>query len=78
MKRSNALKLICNQLDFLDSCFQGARESFSEDELKRADVILTTLESAGMLPPEIDSGIFNRADCANYWVSEWEEEDEKK
>lgn len=53
MKRSYALKLIANQLDFLTGCFQGFRTDFTESELKRADVILTTLELAGMQPPNI-------------------------
>lgn len=51
MKRSDALKLIANQLDFLNNNFNGFRDNFSEDELKNSDVILTTLEHAGMLPP---------------------------
>jgi hypothetical protein len=53
MKRSEALKLIANQLDFLKGRFHGLRTNFSESELKEADVILTTLEDAGMQPPLI-------------------------
>jgi hypothetical protein len=51
MKRSEALKLIANQLDFLNGRFHGLRVNFTEQELKSADVILTTLEQAGMQPP---------------------------
>lgn len=51
MKRSDALKLIANKLDFLNKNFNGFRDNFSEDELKNSDVILTTLQDAGMLPP---------------------------
>ena len=54
MKRSEALKLIGNQLDFLNGKFEGARDSFTKKELSNADVILTTLEKAGMLPPPYD------------------------
>jgi hypothetical protein len=51
MKRSEALKLIANQLDFLNGSFSGVRTNFTESEIKNADVILTTLEHAGMMPP---------------------------
>ena len=51
MKRSEALKLIANQLDFLRGEFSGYKTEFTAGELAKADVILTTLESAGMLPP---------------------------
>jgi hypothetical protein len=45
------LKLIANQLDFLDGKFKGVRTEFSDQELRNADVILTTAEEAGMKPP---------------------------
>ncbi len=51
MKRSEALNLIANRLDFLSGNFQGVRNYFTKKELSNADVILTTLEQAGMLPP---------------------------
>ena len=53
MKRSEAIKLIANQLDFINELFTGGRTDFTEQELINADVILTTLESAGMLPPSL-------------------------
>lgn len=53
MTRNKALQLIANQLDFLNGKFNGVRTDFSFQELKNADVILTTLESAGMKPPKI-------------------------
>ena len=53
MKRSKALNLIANQLDFLNDKFEGSKDNFTEQEIKNADVILTTLESAGMYPPQV-------------------------
>lgn len=53
MKRSDMLKLIANQLDFLNNRFNGYRTNFTEQELRNADVILTTLEQVGMQPPNI-------------------------
>lgn len=67
MKRSEAVQIIKNKL-------QGS-EGMKSDE-SRASYILRALEDAGMAPPEIDSGIYNRADCANYMEHEWEDEDE--
>lgn len=64
MKRSQALKLIANQLDFLAGTFNGYRDSFQEYELKNADVILVTLEEAGMLPPTIRLPAFGVIDNA--------------
>lgn len=52
MKRSYALGLIANQLDFLNGKFESVRTEFTPEELSKADVILTTLEDAGMLPPQ--------------------------
>lgn len=51
MKRKHALKLIANQLDFLNSKFKGVRTEFNSTELSCADVILTTLEHAGLIKP---------------------------
>lgn len=51
MKRSEMLKLIANQLNFLNGTFDGLKDVFTEVELAKADVILTTIEEAGMLPP---------------------------
>lgn len=51
MKRSEALVLIANQLDFLNGKFEGFRINYHEEDLKACDVILTTLEAAGMQPP---------------------------
>lgn len=49
MNRAHALILIANQLDFLNGKFKGMKEQFTEEELKKADVILTTLEEAGIV-----------------------------
>lgn len=57
MKRSNAIHLIANQIDFINGTFEGSRSDFSEEELRHADVILTTLESAGMRPPKYNNKI---------------------
>lgn len=74
MKRSEALKLIANQLDFLNGKFEGARDDFSKDELSKADVILTTLEEGGMKPPrrwiETPYGL-----TSGIMLNEWEDED---
>lgn len=51
MKRSEMLLLIANQLDFLNGTFEGFRSNFTDSELSKADVILTTIEHSGMLPP---------------------------
>lgn len=51
MKRSDMLKLIANQLDLLNGRFHGLRVNFTEQEIKNAEVILTTIEQAGMKPP---------------------------
>lgn len=53
MKRSEALQLIANQIDFIEGRFEGMRTNFTSIELSRADVILTTMESAGMQPPNL-------------------------
>ena len=79
MKRSKALELIANQLAFLNNKFVGYRTDFSPEELSKADVILTTLEQAGMLPPTIISmpNQYNRTDGTyGFEVNEWEPEDE--
>lgn len=54
MKRSEALYLIANQIDFIKGKFQGYRTNFSNAELSEADVILTNIEAIGMLPPGRD------------------------
>ena len=51
MKRSEMLKLIANQLSFLNGTFNGVKDVFTPAELASADVILTTMEEAGMQPP---------------------------
>lgn len=53
VKRSEVLKLIANQLDFLKGSFEGFKTNFSDKELKEADVILTSLEEAGIKPPDV-------------------------
>ena len=79
MKRSKALNLIANQLDFLNDKFEGARDDFTEAELSNADVILTTLESAGMLPPIHQDVPDDDQEYIGYAMEEfhnWEKEDE--
>ena len=65
MKRSEALKLIANQLDFLNGSFSGVRTNFTESEIKNADVILTTLEHAGMMPPPATEGVIKIQELEN-------------
>ena len=40
MKRSKALNLVANQLDFLNDKFEGARDNFTKEELSNAYVIV--------------------------------------
>lgn len=77
MKRSEMLKLIANQLDFLNGTFEGVRDNFTEEELAKADVILTTIEEAGMQPPPIRMypNTWIRSTGEYGWDAyEWEEE----
>ena len=81
MKRSEALKLIANQLDFLNGSFSGVRTNFTESEIKNADVILTTLEHAGMLPPtvyerKVIKTRYGREHILPKKIENWEPEDE--
>ena len=69
MKRSEILSLIANQLDFLNGKFEGARDDFTVEELSNADVILTTIEATGMVPPNQYANI-------NEVRFEWEDEDD--
>jgi hypothetical protein len=39
------------------------------------NLILITLEQAGMVPPEIQSNIYLRSECDYAWVNEWEPEE---
>ena len=59
--RIELLKLIANQLDFLNGKFNGVRSRFTKEELKKANVILTTLEEAGVqlpkAPPMIQASV---------------------
>lgn len=80
MKRSEMLILIANQLDFLNNKFEGFKTAYSNEELNKADVILTTIEDVGMLPPTIISmpDQYNRTDGTyGFEVNEWESEDEQ-
>ncbi len=52
MTRKHALTLIANQLVFILGEFAGFDLNPAETDMTSADVILTTLEAAGMLPPE--------------------------
>lgn len=84
MKRSNALKLIANQLSFLNGTFNGVKDVFTPAEIASADVILTTMEEAGMQPPNIKlNQMFPKSECQvvednDYWYGCWEPEDETK
>jgi hypothetical protein len=71
MKRSEALKLIANQLDFLNNYFDGMRSSFTPEEIAKADVILTTLEDMGMKPPGKEYGNVGESQINVYG---WDEE----
>lgn len=73
MKRSEALILIANQLDFLNGKFEGMKSAFTDEELRKADVILTTAEEMGMLPPEID--VTTKDGSYSYVDTIWERED---
>ena len=70
MKRSEMLLLIVNQLHFLDGRFSGYVDKASEEELKRADVILTTLETAGMQPPPLQYETMVGPRLYNEWEDE--------
>lgn len=76
MKRIDALKLIANQLDFLAGTFEGVRTEFSSKELSNADVILTTLEHAGILPPANGKLTTNFIDMGVMPDHSWEPENE--
>ena len=76
MKRSEALMMIANQLDFLNGKFKGVRTNLTKKELSNADVILTTLEELGMLPPDVS--IKRSFYEPKIVVNEWESENEKK
>lgn len=52
MKRSEALNLIANQLNFLYGSFNGFETITDKALLSNANVILTTLEEAGLQPPD--------------------------
>lgn len=74
MKRTKALELIANQLDFLNGKFAGVRTDFTEEELKNADVILTTVEDFGMAPPIDPTETYYSADEAGgYSPRQWED-----
>lgn len=77
MKRSEALILIANQLDFLNSKFEGYKTNFTKQELSNADVILTTLEQAGMSPPD-DLGVVFGHNEGYITPPTWEPEDEEE
>ena len=76
MKRSEALKLIANQLDFLNGSFSGVCTNFTESQIKNADVILTTLEHAGMVSRYPNSYGFLDEDNEVIMNEGWEPENE--
>lgn len=83
MKRSEMLKLVANQLNFLNGTFDGLKDIFTEAELAKADVILTTMEEAGMQPPKpksanTDNPIFLELENYIKLLYKWEPEDETK
>lgn len=74
MKRSDVLLLIANQIDFINGTFCGFKKDFSKEDLGNADVILTTLEHAGMLPPLRDKMVDGKfVGYSNMQVPEWED-----
>jgi hypothetical protein len=79
MKRSEMLMFIVNQWHFLDGRFSGYVKEATEEELKRADVILTAIEAAGMKPPAYVDGFFTvpHSGCDAIFV-EWVEESVNK
>lgn len=79
MKRTDALKLIANQLNFLNGKFEGFETELSEEDLNRANVILSTLEIAGMQPPNVKlsqlvPGELNSDEAGHYYAC-WEPEE---
>lgn len=73
MKRTDALKLIANQINFINGKFKGYENVIDDTTLNQANVILTTLESAGFHPPNItlqqlnpDSNLF--CDVTHYYA----------
>ena len=82
MKRLEALKLIANQIDFIHGKFYGGRTEFESQELADADIILITLEEAGMLPPkaciERSVRVGDEERTAYHNTHEWEPEDEEE
>ncbi len=70
------LLLIVNQLHFLDGRFSGYVDKASKEELKRADVILTTLETAGMHPPTYAVSL-DEDSRTHTAILMWEPEDEE-
>jgi hypothetical protein len=79
MKRLEALKLIANQIDFIHGKFYGGRTEFESQELADADIILITLEEAGMLPPQTSKPIhhYNQdaLQCLTEAYHKWEPEE---
>ena len=70
MKRREMLGKILKALVELDTlCPDGY------DYEEQSEHLLKRIEEAGMAPPEIDSGIYNRS-CENFFVHEWKSEDE--
>lgn len=74
MKRSEALILIANQLDFLNDKFEGFKADFTDSELSKADVILTTLEHAGMIPPTRPNEEGFTGHVSSMFTNRWEPE----
>lgn len=77
MRRIDALKMIANQIDFLNGKFEGYKTEFTVQELGNADVILTTVEQF-MIPksykkevPHLHKSSSPNKDYEN--VNEWEE-----
>jgi hypothetical protein len=66
-------------LHFLDGRFSGYVDKASKEELKRADVILTTLETAGMQPPPytFKHEVVNPTTVETISVTNYEWEDEE-
>lgn len=69
MRRSEAVKILSNQIEaYLDYPPEHSLPYYLANRL------LSTMENIGMMPPEIETKIWNRSDCSYYVTYEWEKE----
>jgi len=73
MKRSDMIKILA------DSYWKYMNSSDPEvdTDLKLHSRVLQDLEDAGMLQPGFDSGLYDRTNCENYFINDWEQEGEE-